>query len=98
MTDELINSLPSCLSNWLLLEFGLVAEFKATVFLIIECQIVYEIKWNINSFYHRWEPVAFSEKLQCLFLKLAGLLAKNKEDRVWYLCIFAITWFVYIRH
>lgn len=53
MTDELINSLPSCLSNWFLLEFGLVTEFKATVFLIIECQIVYEMKQNINSFYHR---------------------------------------------
>lgn len=37
MTDELVNSLPSCLSNWFLLEFGSVIELKATVFLIIEC-------------------------------------------------------------
>lgn len=53
MTEELINSSPSCLSNWFLLEFGLVTEFKATVFLIKECQVIYEIKRNINLFYHR---------------------------------------------
>lgn len=40
----------------------------------------------------------FSEKLEWLLLKLAGLLTKNKGHRAQYLSTFGVTWFVYIGH
>lgn len=76
MSAELIISLPSCLSNWFLLEFGLVTEFKATMFLMIE----YEIKQRINVFYPSSQLWALSV-LKLSILKLAGRLAKNKRER-----------------
>lgn len=39
MTAELILSLPSCLSNWFLLEFGLGTELKATLSLVMEYEL-----------------------------------------------------------
>lgn len=67
MSVELIISLPSCLSNWFLLEFGLVTEFKATIFFMIE----YEIKQRINVFYPSCQLWALSV-LKLSILKLAG--------------------------
>lgn len=63
MTDEFINSSLSCLSNWFLLEFGLVTESKATVFLVIECQLVYEVQQNLNLLRDRWELWTFPRKV-----------------------------------
>ena len=63
MTDGFINSLLSCLSNWFLLEFGLVTDSKATFFLVIECQPVYEVQQNLSLLYDRWELWAFPRKV-----------------------------------
>lgn len=78
MTNELINSLLSCLSNWFLLESSLVTGFKAIVFLIIEFQISYGINQDINLFYHRWKLCAFLRKVGMALPKTCR--AANKEQ------------------
>lgn len=70
MTDEFINSLLSCLSNWFLLEFGLVTDYKATFFLVIECQPVkFNRTWTCSMTGGNYGP--FPGKLDGLFLNLA---------------------------
>lgn len=82
MTDGFINSLLSCLSNWFLLEFGLVTDSKATFFLVIECQPVYEVQQNLSLLYDRWELWAFPRKVGQALPEAYRLWTREKESSV----------------